>query len=404
MLLSLLLTGLLTAQPGAGVQASASMRDTAVEHANNGDYEGALEEFRRLAASNPRDRESRLWIGRLHLWMGRPERAESVLRSLVLEDRASIDAKLGLALALVALERHDEAVDVLEQADEQSPENPEVLAALARAHRLAGNTTESVTYAQRSYMMAPTVDNRMLLEASRRAHEHRIESTTFFEDYGTAVAGTRSVDFGANMRMTDRLRVIGRGQFQRKFGISDQRAGLGVEWRWLPQTTISVQGIAGPGNEVLPTVDMNVEMGHTRRNIDWTLGVRRIGFDGAAVTVLSPGATWWASDRMSFGVRYAAAATDLDTNEPVEGGHTVALRGSYLVHPRVWANVGYTRGVENFDMLSPDQLGEFNADTITGGVRVDLATLTSIVGQYQHQRRPGDIRMNRITFSIGQRF
>ena len=406
MLLSLLLTGLLTAHADAAGQFASVTTDAAIELAHNGDYEEALDSFRRIAAGNPRDFQSRLWIGRLHLWMGHPERAEPVLRSVMLQDPSNVDVKLALGTALVAIGRYDEAVDVLEQADAQDSENPSVLAALGRAHRLAGNSTQSLVYAQRAFTMAPTTDNRLLLEASRRAHDHRVEVTSFFEDFSASagVSDTNGTDMLANVRMTDRLRLVGRGQYQRKFGFSDQRGGLGLEWRWMPQTTLLVQGLVGPGNQVLPRADANVELSHMRRNADWTVGVRHIAFDGGAVSVVSPGVNWWASDRISLGLRYSLGMTQVDAVDTTEQGHSLSVRGSYLMYPRVWLNLGYTRGVDNFDIVSGDQLGDFPANTATGGVRFDLPSMTSIVGQYQYQSRPDSIRMNRVTFGLAQRF
>jgi YaiO family outer membrane protein len=406
MLLSLLLTGLLTAQAGATSRPPVVTTAAAIELAQNGEYEEALAAFRLIAARDSRDLEPRLWIGRLHIWMGHPERAEPVLRSVMLQDPSNVDVKLALGTALVGLERYDEAVTVLEQADEQAGDDPAVLAALGRAHRLAGNGTQSLVYAERAFTMAPTVDNRLLLEASRRAHDHRVEITSFVEDFsaGADVSDTNSTDVLANVRMTDRVRLVGRGQYQRKFGISDQRGGLGLEWRWMPRTTLFVQGLVGPGNQVLPRADANVELGHMRRNTDWTFGVRHIDFDGGAVSVVSPGVNWWASDRLSLALRYSLGITDVDNEDTSQDGHSLTVRGSYLVYPRVWLNLGYTRGVDNFDIVSGDQLGDFPANTATGGVRIDLPSLTSIVGQYQYQSRPGDIQMNRVTFALVQRF
>jgi YaiO family outer membrane protein len=402
MLLSLLLTGLLTASAEQVSQTPAT-REAAIELAQSGEYDEALDTFRRVAAANPRDIEARLWIARLHVWMGHPDRAEPVFRSVLLENPSSIDARLGVGVALVSLNRADEALEVLEPAEQLAPNDPEVLAALGRAHRLAGNTSLSLGYLERAAAMAPTMDNRLSLEQTRMLYDHRVESTSYVEDFSLPVANTASTDFLANVRISDRLRVIGRGQFQRKFSESEQRGGLGIEWRWDGQTTMYAQALVGPGNTVLPRTDANLEVGHIRGAAEWVAGVRFIDFAGASVTVLSPGATWWPRDRVSFGLRYSLAMTNFDDVES-QTGHSATLRGSYMVYPRVWLNAGYSTGVENFDNLSPDRVGDFRANTASGGVRIDLPTFTSVFGIYEHQRRANDIKMNRVTVALVQRF
>ena len=411
MLLSLVLTGLLTAaahtdegQVATTAQRTPPGRDAAVELAQNGKNAEALAAFRRIAAANPRDRDARMWIGRLHLRMGHPDLAEPVYRTVMLEDRKNVAARLGLADALLRLRRTDDAIDVLDEAEQTEPENPEVLAALGRAHRAAGNTTLSIGYLERAVMMSPTMDHRISLEQSRAVFNHRIASTSFVEDFNLPVADTRNTDLTANVRITDRLRLLGRGQYQRKFGITDQRGGLGVEWRHSARTTLFTHALVGPGNDVLPRADVNAAVGHVSGATEWTLGYRFIGFSVANVSVISPGVTWWATDKLSLGLRYHASVTDIDAEEENVMNHSATLRGSYLVYPRVWLSAGYARGVENFDTLSPDRAANFHANTASGAVQVDLPSMTSLVGQYEHQRRPGDVRMGRFTLAIVQRF
>jgi len=60
--------------------------------------------------------------------------------------------------------------------------------------------------------------------------------------------------------------------------------------------------------------------------------------------------------------------------------------------------------VESFDTFSTDRLGEFRANTVSGGLRIDLPTLTSILGVYEFQWREQDVNMSRITISFAQRF
>jgi YaiO family outer membrane protein len=403
MLCSLLLTAMLASTEAAQTQ-TVPAHAAAAELARNGNYEDALVAFRQIAVRNPADHEARLWIARLHTWMGNPDLAEPVYRNLNMENRTNVEAIMGLADSLVQLDRPDEAIAVLQQAEPLAPQNPDVLAALGRAYSRAGDTTRSVDYYQRAYATAPTVDNRLSLERTRMVHGHRVELTGFLEDYTQGIPNARATDLAVNVRLSDRFRVFGRGQVQRKFSRTEERGGIGAEWRWRPVTTLSAHALVGPGNDVMPEVDANLQVDHVAREIQWVASLRYFDFTGAQVTVFSPGVTWFPLEKMSVGLRLAWAGTNFAGRASNETNFTGALTGSYLVYPRVWASLGYVRGVDNFETYTVDRVGDFAADTVSAGVRVDLPTLTTVLGRYEYQWRRNDVEMGRFTLSLAQRF
>jgi YaiO family outer membrane protein len=388
--------------------AAAGQIPTAVEAtalAEAGDHEAALDAFRRIAAANPRDHAARLWIARLHGRMGRPELAEPVYRSVMLEDPTNVEAMRGTGTALVALGRGDEGLDLLRRAENIQPQNPELLAELGQAHGVAGNSNLAVLYAERAQTLAPSQSNRMALEEARVLHAHRVEVSSFGEDYNTPAPSTRSVDFKVNYRWREDLRLVGRGQHQRKFGFSEQRGGAGLEWRWRQDTTLFGQLLAGPtDNQVLPRLDVNGEIVHSVNSTQWLAGYRYFDFPSARVSVLSPGVTWWPNARTSIAARYHLLLTDFPTLTGVEQDHSVAFRGARQLIPRVWLDGGYAFGTENFETLSPDRLGDFRAHTVSGGLRLAFPSLTSVYGGYEQQWRRNSVQMGRFSLSLVQGF
>ena len=408
MLCVLLLTSLLAGGPVYRNASTAFLQaptfDQAETLARNGQYEEALDAFRRLVGANPRDLRGRLWIGRLHGLMGHPELAEPVYRSVTLEDPASIEAAMGLGNSLVALGRFDEGIVVLQRAEKLDPRNPEILMALGTAHHLAGHTTRAVLYSEVAAQIAPSAQTRQTLEQARSAHNHRVELSSFGEQYNTSVQETASADLRVNVRLQERLRIMGRGQYQRKFRFSEERGGGGVQWRWRPETTLSAHALFGPDNIVLPQVDAAGEIAHTYKGATWSAGYRFFDFANASVSVISPAVTWLPSPRLSLGLEYHAAITKFDALTEVTDNHSATVRVGYRLQPRLWVNVGVSRGIENLDTLSPDRIGSFQANTVSGGARFDLPSLTSIVGLYEHQWRRGNIDMHRLSLSLIQRF
>ena len=100
----LLLTTLLAA---ADPQADQAPTPQPEDLAQAGNYKAALEGFRRRVAADPGDLDARVWIAWLHERMGRPDLAEPVYRSVVLEAPGHVDAAIRLA-TLLTKQRHDE--------------------------------------------------------------------------------------------------------------------------------------------------------------------------------------------------------------------------------------------------------------------------------------------------------
>jgi YaiO family outer membrane protein len=399
LLLAVLLSA--PAQEAAGV--AAAMQD-AIETARRGDHPRALELFRAIVERDSRNLEARLWIGRLHSWMGDPDAAEAVFAAVLSEAPASAEAMVGVASTRLARGDAAGALAMLRRAEELAPADADVLAALGRAHMRLGRQQIAVDYAARAASAAPSEENRLLLEDARRQHAHRLEFTGFVEEFGSRAPTASAGDVAVNARVSDRWRLYGRAQVQRKFGISDARAGGGIEWHPQAATTVTAHHLAGPGNEILPRADTLAELSVAGGRLEWAGGMRHMRFASALVWVASPGLTVWASDRLAAGARYYVAFTDFDNASRIARSHSASLRLSYRAAPRLWLTGGYASGIENFETLTFDRIGEFRADTASGGIRLDLPSLTSAYAVYDHQRAAGGAIMHRFTLSIVQRF
>jgi hypothetical protein len=338
--------------------------------------------------------------------MGHQDLAEPVYRGVMLEDPSSVEAMIGVANALLARDETEQAMEVLEVAEELDPENDEILAALGRAYRREGRTSRAIVYFERAVAIAPTQQHRLALESARLGYLHRVETRGSSETFdGSSTPDTRFGDLAVNVRLNDSWRVLGRGQAQRKFGVSDQIGGGGVEWRWTRFTTLRGHALFGPDNVVMPEGDIMGELQYTYRNVSWTGSVRYFDFTGARMTVFSPAVTWTPTAYpVALAVRYASSWTDATTLVGQESGHSLHLNGAYRVYPRVWLQGSYAAGVEDFENLSIDRIGDFHANTVGGGLRLDLPTLSSLVASYERQWRGTSPDMSRVSLGFQQRF
>jgi len=387
-------------------QASSVLTHTeAVQVANEGRDAEALAAFQRLAAMNPADHAARLWIARLHVRMGHQSLAEAVYRSVLLEDPANVEAMAGVAAALIARDEPALAFEILEPAAKLAPDNDEVLALLGRAHEQSGRSTDSVAYFERAVGAAQTPQHRQALERARLAYLNRIEIRGANEQFDGTTPDTNGGDVVLNIRISDALRVIGKGQVQRKFALTEERGGGGLEWRMKPATILRGQALIGPDNQVMPEGDFLGEVEHTVRGVTWTGTLRHFTFDGTNTTFISPAVEWMATDRLSVALRYALSLTDTDSISSMEVGHSLHVRPIYRINPQVWIQGAYAAGVEDFENFSIDRVGDFRAQTLSGGIRFNLPILTAIIANYERQFwRSDDVDVGRVTLSLQQRF
>ena len=403
MLLSLFLLVMAQDAAPAPNTATASDLSAAIELAQSGQNAEALVAMQKIAAANPEDHLTRLWIANVHMRMGHPELAEPIYRSIAIEDPDNVDAWVGLGTALLHQDRIVEGLDVLRRTEEIAPENPNVVGALAAAYQLAGDDRRSISYRQRLVTMSPTRANVMLLEDARRAHGHRVETQAYDEDFSGPTQSTRASDIAINYRLSEVVRVIGRAQLQTKFGRREDREGAGIEWRWTPWGTFTGQVLVGDGNRVLPQRDYLGRIDYGYRSATWTAQLRYFDFFGANVVMLSPGVTLAPAPRWTVGLRYALTSTDFAAVTGIKS-HTFDVRVARELTPRIWARGGYIRGVENFENFSIDRAGEFRANTATAAVQILLPSLTSIVGSYDYQWQADDVRMGRVSIALVQAF
>jgi YaiO family outer membrane protein len=404
MLFSLLLVATLATEPAQGVVVELPTFMDAVQMADAGLNEEALAAFQRIVSSNPNDHGARVWIGRLQERLGRPEVAEAVYRSVVLEDGGNIDALLGLGSSLMAQNAVGEAIEVFERAEKLAPQNATVLASLGGAHSRAGRGEVAARYYERAAAVSQAEQHRLAVESARRSYLHRIEFRGFSEQFDGATPDSRNGEVAADIRLHDRLRVFGRGEVQRKFGLREERGGAGVEWLWTERTTLRGHALFGPGSVVMPEGDVLGELAYNEGRALWSGSYRHFNFEGARVDVFSPSVAWPVTERVDLSIRYAASRTESNRLTRRQIGHTLHLSGAYRWRPRLDFLAGYAAGVDDFEHFSSDRIGDFRANTVSGGARYVLRSLTAIMARYDWQRRRGDINMSRVTLSVAQSF
>lgn len=373
--------------------------------AQAGAHREALKQFQALAAVNPDDIEARLWIARLHGLLGEPERAIDVYRSITATEPKNVQALLGLGSALTTVGRLRDAGDALNRAESMASASPAVLEAQGRLHAVAGRTDLSVAYYQRALAIEPgNLQTRAGYDEIRAVRAHRVEATYYFERVDEARRDTHAGRVDVNARVNDKLRVFAAGQHQRKFDRDESRGGGGLEWRPRYDVRVGAGALVGGGGLVLPDSEVTADVGYARRQITWLAGFRYLHFDSSDSVVVSPGVTFPIRKNLALTLRSYHSQTDLNDSRSGDGNMGFSAHGAGRIRPRLWLRAGYVRGFEGLENVSSDRLSQRDANTLSAGFLFTVTPMTSLGATYEHQWRDDDIRMQTVFARLIQRF
>lgn len=372
--------------------------------AREGRSRAALERFEQIAADRPEDVEVRLWIARLLRRTGQPARAEIEFRRAMDLAPRHVEALWGLAAVVASQGRTDEAIRLLDRAEEIAPDDAGVLATRALCLRWSGQSAEAERFYARAAALSPhDGEIRAGWDQIRRLNRHRVEMAFRQEAHGDGLPSASVVDAAADARTSERLRIHGRVQAQRRFTREEVRGGGGLEWRATPDVLVRGAALFGPGADVIARSDVQVEAEHVRGRLEGSTALRRMSFADARVWIVTPVLTLWADDRTAITVRYFGSATAFDGGDSAVD-HSGAVRLRRSLTPRLWIDASFSRGHESLDTLSADRLATLRADTWAGGVLYHLRGVQSIAASLEYQRRSDGRTVVSVTAGAVHRF
>ena len=378
--------------------------DDAERMARNGDTLRALEAFQALAAANPDDFDSRVWLGRLLVRVGRRGEAIDLLRDVIARSPRQVDARVALGAALLTSGRVDEAEAVVQDAEALEPKSADVLALKGRVLRRLGRPSEAYVALDAAHTLSPRdEDISIVRERTRRIIAHRAH-VSVAQEASDEIPEASIVDADVDLHLDDDVRVFGRVQWQARAGFDDARGGGGVEWRLSRRVIGRGALLVSPGSPRLARVDAGGEVEVGAGRTQTTVGLRYLDFLGAQVWIVAPAISVDLNDYVTLAVRYYRSESEFEPFGRRAGNDSGAVIGRWQAARRLSLSAAYARGNESFDIVSVDRLGRFRADTVAGGARIDLRSLTSIGVGVEHQWRSGDRQLTRVTLDLVQHF
>jgi YaiO family outer membrane protein len=386
------------------LQSAPADRVRAVELARAGRNEEAVQLFERIVAQSPADTESRLWIARLDLRLGRIESAEAQVRSVLADHPADVDARIVLGTVLTRKGDWRGALDVLVPTEPDAGENGDFFAALARAHRRAGDDRNAYQSFRKAVALSPDdPELRAGYENAASAYGHAIAVEGFGQQV-TPGSNSATGSLAVSIRATPSLHVLGLVRTRHGDGVSDALGGGGLQWHVARPTLLTLHGSGGSGNESLPRIDFGGDVVQYAGVFELGGGIRELSYDGVGVTALSATAAWDEGERWRFDTRYTYSRSRFDATDDATGDHSVVVRPTFRATRRVWFNGAYAYGIESFEDLTADRLGQLGSTTAAGGIRIGLRSLTVITTTWEHQWRSNDSTLDRLTVTLVQYF
>lgn len=379
--------------------------EDAVRMARAGDTVRALAAFQALVAANPDDFDSHVWLGRLLARVGRRDEAIRLLRDVIARSPRQVDARVVLGAALLTGGRVDEAYAAVQDAEALEPDSADVLALKGRVLRHLGRPSEAYVALDAAHTLSPRdEDIDIVRERTRRIVAHRAHVGVAREASQDGIPAASIVDADIDLHLDDSRRVFGRVQWQQRAGADDTRAGGGVEWRVARRVLGRGALLVSPGSPRVARADVFGELEFAAGRTQPAIGVRYLDFAGARVWILAPSISVDLNDNVAVAARYYRSESEFLPLGQRASNDSGAIMGRWQASRRLSLSAAYARGNESFDILSVDRLGRFRADTIAGGARIDLRSLTSLGLGVEHQWRTGDRRLTRVTVDIVQHF
>ncbi|MEO5823274.1 MAG: tetratricopeptide repeat protein [Vicinamibacteraceae bacterium] len=373
--------------------------------ARSGDVARAIAAFEALAAASPDDFDSRVWLGRLLTRVGRRAEAITLLRDVITRSPRQVDARVALGAALLTSGRVDDAYAAVQDAEALEPNSSDVLALKGRILRHLGRPSEAYAALDAAHTLSPRdEDIDIVRERTRRIIAHRAHVGVARESSQDGLPEASIVDADVDVHLDDSVRVFGRVQWQERAGVDDTRAGGGIEWRLARRVLARGALLVSPGSPRVARADIAGELEFAVGRAQPAIGVRYLDFAGARVWIIAPSVSVDVNDHVTLAARYYRSESEFLATGRRAGNDSGAIMGRWQASRRLSLSTAYARGNESFDILSVDRLGRFRADTVAGGVRIDMRSLTSIGLGVEHQWRTGDRQLTRITVDLVQHF
>jgi YaiO family outer membrane protein len=369
------------------------------------EFAAARSLYEQLLKRDPQNLEYQIWIARLSAWLKEyPTSIETYDRVLERQPR-NAEALVGKAYAEMWQHHYAEAGELLARAEKQSPEDPDVQVALARMRHYQGEERAAKKYVSRALQLDP--DNAEARQLGREVDVPRpIEVRVGFaqDRFSFTNAGNMGLVSVGYIGQINRITL----QYEEwsRFEERTRRAQLNFTRKLSSGWWLRIGATAGPGALTIPRYEYTGGFSRALpRRFVLDTDYRMLRFRAADVHLLSPALTYYFAKPAWVTATFYQAWTNWRTAAS-EGLVSHSWVGQYnlQVAKPVVLHAGYARGSENFQVLSIDRLGLFQANTYLVGTELRLthAYSAELFSSYQSRSNHQHQTSFGVNFTIRQ--
>jgi len=421
---------------GAGGAGQAPGKDEIRQALISGAHEKAVSLALAALRENPADAEVRFLLARAYAYSGRWDEAEETLAPLLAEHPTDADLLVFKARLLCWRKDFEGAEGVFRSALELQPRSADALAGLADLASWKGDYDASLVYARRALDLDPNHAGalfrtgtvllwqgnygrargylaraveleprnkdfvRALANAAplfaRRAeiwlsgrNEHWSDGRTDYSDLGMSVL------FSA---FSDRAKLLVKAGRSWRAGGHDDQVGLEAYPHLWKGAYAYLDLSLAPKAEFIPSSSVHVEVYQSfLTRLETSLGVRRMSFPGAGVTVLAASAAgYWGPWYPNVRVHWADMGTGTELT------WMAGLRRYFSDSSYVWADIG--RGSRSFETGSVEEILARPAWFVEAGFDVYLLRTIKLRGYASRRKETGGPASTSLALVVGYRF
>lgn len=330
---------------------------------------------------------------------GNPERAAALLRPIVSANPANADAQVQLGLALLALDRLDEAEQAFRQALAVAPDYADARVGLARIAQRRGDEAAALAELDRvdpAYPDAAAL--RAQLAGEPAGPDWRLDVDGSYSALGHGRADWQELSVQLRRQMTADTAVAGRVEVARRFDNTDVYGELRVDQALSDRVSAYASFGGSPGADFLP--EWQIALGAAARITDGgnatvlTLDTRHAQYAAGDVQTVSPGIEQYLADgRIWLTGRWINI---FDEDGDHQSGYL--LRADAMASDRLRLFAGYSDAPDTSEGVVVD------TQTVFGGAALELDDRTSLRLSLAHEDRETGVDRTQVSLGIGLGF
>lgn len=327
---------------------------------------------------------------------GNPERAAALLRPIVAANPGHADAQVQLGLALLALDRLDEAEQAFRQALAVAPDYADARVGLARIAQRRGDNAAARAELDRVDQAYPDAAAlRAQLDGKPAGSGWRLDLDGSYSALEGGQPDWRELSVQLGRQMTADRAVAGRVEVARRFDNTDVYGEVRLDQRLSDRVTAYASFGGAPGADFLP--EWQVSLGGSARITDGgsatvlTLDTRHAQYAAGDVQTVSPGIEQYLADgRVWLTGRWINI---FDEDGEHQSGYL--LRADALATDRLRLFAGYSDAPDTSEGVVVD------TRTVFGGAALDLDARTSLRLSLAHEDRETGFDRTQLSLGVG---